>query len=268
MEYIHGTHEEEQDRLFILNRLLNERCLAKIHLKGDERVLDIGSGLGVFTRMLAARLASGHIVGVERSGQQLEKALKLGSTEIAELPLEFREGSAYELPLKKEEWHQFDLVFIRFLLEHLADPLQALSQAKKAMRTGARIMLMDDDHANFRIVPHTPAFEILWDLYCKVYEAMGNDPFIGRNLVSLLHRSGFSNFKIDFILFGAAASEPDFMHYANNLIGILAGAKKQIMQIGNLPDPEFERLLDEIRKWAQKPDATLWYAANWVEASA
>lgn len=267
MDYIHGTHEEEQERLFILNRLLNERCLEKIELIGDELTLDIGSGLGVFTRMLAHRLFYGRIVGVERSAQQLEKALKLSRSDEINLPVEFREGSAYDLPLESAEWGNFDLVFIRFLLEHLKDPLKALSQAKKAMKPGAKIILVDDDHENFRITPPTPAFGFLWNLYCKVYEKMGNDPFIGRNLVTLLHQAGFHDFKIDFVLFGAAASESDFFYYANNLIGILAGAKEQIIEVGDITAEVFEANLAEIDAWSKKPDATLWYAANWAEAT-
>jgi SAM-dependent methyltransferase len=266
LKYIHGTHEEEQDRLFNLNRLLNDRCLEKIRLVGDESVLDIGCGLGVFTRMLARRVGDGQVVGVERSIQQLQKATLLAERDDELSLVDFREGSAYNLPLREDEWANFDLVFIRFLLEHLSTPLQALVEAKRSLKPGGKIILIDDDHANFRITPHTKGFEILWNLYCKVYEKLGNDPFIGRNLVTLLHQSGFHSFKIDFVLFGAAASEPDFQHYANNLMGILVGAKEEIMDIGHLNSQDFEQHLSEIVNWSTREDAALWYAANWAEA--
>jgi len=266
LSYIHGTHEEEQSRLYILNRLLNQRCLDKIEIVGDELGLDIGSGLGVFSRMLAKKLLLGRMIGVERSPDQLNKARHLAREDHQDNLVEFREGSAYELPLKNNEWGTFDLVFIRFLLEHLAQPEIALQQAKKAMKPGAKIMLVDDDHANFRITPHTPAFEHLWTLYCRVYDKLGNDPYIGRNLVTLLHQTGFRNFKIDFILFGATAAEADFKHYANNLIGILEGAKAEIIQIGEVSEELFMTYIQELEAWSQKEDATLWYAANWAEA--
>ncbi|MBK8504120.1 MAG: class I SAM-dependent methyltransferase [Saprospiraceae bacterium] len=266
MKYIHGTHEEEQERLFTLNRLLNNRCLEKIILNGSESALDIGCGLGVFTRMLTRQLGKGKVVGIERSTEQLEKAAQLADRDNEYSLIDFREGSAYDLPLQDNEWANFDLVFIRFLLEHLSSPLEALAQAKKAVKSGGKIVLIADDHANLRITLHTEAFEILWKLYCKVYESLGTDPFIGRNLVTLLHQSGFQSFKIDFVLFGAASSEPDFKHYANNLLGILVGAKKEIMNIGKLNSNDFDRYIEEIVQWSDLEDATLWYAANWAEA--
>ncbi len=266
MNYIHGTHAEEQERLYFLNQLLNERCLQKITLTGDEQILDIGSGLGVFSRMLSRRLNTGSVVGIEKSTDQLDKARVL-AREQGEVDLvDFREGSAYDLPLKAVEWGSFDLIFIRFVLEHLNHPLKALEQARQALKDGGRIILVDDDHANFRITPQLPSFDLLWTLYCKVYEQMGNDPYIGRHLVTLLHEAGFRNFKIDFILFGAAASEADFYHYANNLLSILQGAGPKIREIGNLDHRTFERYLDEIKSWSQRKDAVLWYTANWAEA--
>jgi SAM-dependent methyltransferase len=268
MTYIHGTHEEEQDRLFILNTLLNQRCLNKIVLTGDEQVLDIGSGLGVFSRMLARTLRQGRVVGVEKSQDQLNKCLKLAQADNEADLVEFRPGGAYDLPVLTHEWGGYDLVFIRFLLEHLADPVRALLQAKKALKPGGRIILVDDDHASFQIAPFTPAFVKLWQLYCQAYQALGNDPYIGRNLVTLLHQAGFREFKIDFVLFGAAKSEQDFIHYANNLVGILKGAKNEIIKLGKVSEGEFEQDLAEIRAWSQKKDATLWYPANWAEARA
>jgi hypothetical protein len=44
--YIHGTHPEEQQRLSLLNRVLNPASLRELNLAGNERILDCGSGLG------------------------------------------------------------------------------------------------------------------------------------------------------------------------------------------------------------------------------
>jgi SAM-dependent methyltransferase len=216
MTYIHGTHQKEQERLYILNQLLNQRCLDKIKTNGHEQVLDIGSGLGVFSRMLARALPNGRVVGIEKSDDQLKRCQKLALEDNESALVDFRSGGAYDLPLLPYEWGSFDLVFMRFLLEHLADPVCALRQAREALKPGGRIVLIDDDHANFRISPATPAFEKLWDLYCRLYHQRGNDPYIGRNLVTLLHQATFRDFKIDFVLFGAAKAEKDFIHYANN----------------------------------------------------
>ena len=52
-QYIHGSSPKEQRRLAGLNELLNQACLSELALKGKESVLDIGRGLGQFTRAIA-----------------------------------------------------------------------------------------------------------------------------------------------------------------------------------------------------------------------
>lgn len=263
-EYIHGTHREEQDRLATLNQLLNDRCLAMIRLIGDEKVLDVGSGLGLFSRQIATRVRRGSVVGVEKSAEQLRTAVRWAEEAKESHLVDFREGSAYALPLQSHEVNTFDLAFVRFLLEHLDTPQRALLNIYAALKPGGIVYLVDDDHENFRIAPYTPAFDALWGPYNEAYRIRGNDPYIGRNLVTLLHEAGFDDFEIDFIKFGSAASEPDFHHYANNLIGILKGARQDILEITKITAQEFDEYIHEIQQWAKKPDAALWYAANFA----
>ena len=263
-KYIHGTSADEQSRLARLNALLNDRCATKIDLAGMEHLLDIGCGLGIFSRQLSRLLPHGRVVGVEKEQSQIEQGRRLSGVNATNDPADIRQGSAYDLPLSDMEWASFDYVFIRFLLEHLTDPNRAIAQAEKALAPGGRIILVDDDHANFRITPEQPAFDRLWGTYCQVYRELGNDPFIGRNLTTLLKGAGFEHLKIDFVLFGATADEDDFIYYSNNLIGILEGAKNEMKALYS-SDERFETDLEAIRAWSILPDATLWYAANWAE---
>jgi cyclopropane fatty-acyl-phospholipid synthase-like methyltransferase len=63
-EYIHGSSPEEQHRLSLLNGILNESCLRELNLQQGDKVLDLGSGLGQFTRLIAQTVGSaGHGVG-------------------------------------------------------------------------------------------------------------------------------------------------------------------------------------------------------------
>ena len=263
-KYIHGTSHEEQSRLAILNRLLNERCLKKIDLTGTERILDVGCGLGIFSRLLAQELSDGVVVGVEKEQAQIDAGSAIARDQQLKAEVDIRQGSAYRLPLAEDEWDSFNLCFIRFLLEHLDRPQDALVQVYRGLIPGGKIILVDDDHANFRITPETPAFENLWSAYCQVYEQLGNDPYIGRRLISLLRKVGFQQLRIDFVLFGATQDEKDFLHYANNLIGILEGASEEIREIYG-SENDFAADMQQIREWAALPDATLWYAANWAE---
>src|SRR5437879_8301787 len=80
--YIHGTAAEEQRRLSLLNDvLLNNASLREMALRGDERIIDFGSGLGQFTRAMARAVPRGRVVGIERNEEQLAGAYRLDAAE-------------------------------------------------------------------------------------------------------------------------------------------------------------------------------------------
>jgi len=76
--YIHGTDDDEQRRLSLMNDvLLNSAMLREMNLRGNERILDLGSGLGQFTRMMARAVPNGSVIGIEYSEEQLAAARRL-----------------------------------------------------------------------------------------------------------------------------------------------------------------------------------------------
>jgi trans-aconitate 2-methyltransferase len=48
--------------------------LARLELRGDERVLDAGCGTGRVTKLLVERLPRGHVIGVDASASMIERA--------------------------------------------------------------------------------------------------------------------------------------------------------------------------------------------------
>jgi cyclopropane fatty-acyl-phospholipid synthase-like methyltransferase len=61
--YIHGYSREEQERLTLMQQLVNEAELQVLDLAGAERILDVGAGLGQMVRALArAAGPSAHVM--------------------------------------------------------------------------------------------------------------------------------------------------------------------------------------------------------------
>jgi ubiquinone/menaquinone biosynthesis C-methylase UbiE len=265
-QYVHGTAPEEQDRLSLLNELINNACLRELKLSGGEKVLDVGSGLGQFTRLMARTVgSSGQVVGVEGDPRQIREAVRCAAEVGEEHLVELREGDAYALPLRDEEWGSFDVVYARFLLEHVSDPLKVVRQMVRAARRGGRIVLADDDHDLLRFWPEAPAVSSIWKAYARTYDRLGNDPYVGRRLVSLLHEAGARPKRNTWVFFGSCAGGPHFDEFIANIMNVLVGARDTIL-VQALVDPNhFDESMAAFRIWAHRPDAALWYAICWAE---
>src|SRR6266581_7370591 len=90
--YLHGTAPEEQRRLARLNELLNEASLREMQLRGGEKILEVGSGLGQFARLMRKAVGrEGRVLGIERSEEQMTEALRRAREDGEEELVEFRQ---------------------------------------------------------------------------------------------------------------------------------------------------------------------------------
>ena len=265
--YIHGTRPEEQQRLSVLNRLLNDASLRQMRVRPGDRILDVGSGLGQLTRALArAAGPAGHVVGVERDPEQMHEALRQAGAAGEDGLVDFRVGGAVDLPLDDDQWGTFDIVHARFLLEHVPDPPAVVGAMVRAARPGGRIVLEDDDHDVLRFFPELPETRRLWEAYFRTYAKFGRDPYVGRRLVAMLHQAGATPSGNTWLFFGSCAGSPNFDAMVANFVGVLEGARESVLAGGELPDSEIESGITALKSWSKRPEAALWYATCWAEA--
>jgi ubiquinone/menaquinone biosynthesis C-methylase UbiE len=254
--YIHGSNPSEQSRLTRLNDLINDRCLAKLNTEPGLKILDVASGLGQLTYRLSEAVGpTGLCLGVERDGNQRATAQRNFSAPN----LEFREGDALQLPLHANEIGAFDLVHMRFLLEHLPHPAQAVSQSWRALRPGGKIFLADDDHETLVLFPEPQGFKELWSAYMDSYMEVGNDPFIGRKLTKLLHDAGFKNIHNDVIFFGDCHGNDTFPLFVTNLAEVISTSKDIMIAANLITGDAYQAAIKNIYNWGNNPHAALWY---------
>jgi SAM-dependent methyltransferase len=266
--YIHGSEPSEQHRLSRLNDLLNEASLRRLNLQGGESILDVGSGIGQLTRAMAR--AAGHgtrVVAIERDADQLAEARRQARAAGEEAKVEMRHGDALALPLRDQEWGTFDIAHARFLLEHVSDPLAVVRGMVRAVRPGGRIVLADDDHDVLRLWPEPPGLMPLWSAYIRGYDRLGNDPYVGRRLVWLLHAAGAVSMHNDWIFFGGCAGSPVFRDIVQNLQKILSGARTLILSTGHFEEESFDQAIAALNDWSTRPDAAFWFAICWAQGS-
>ena len=264
--YIHGTSPDEQRRLSLMNDvLLNPASLREMNLAGRERILDFGSGLGQFTRAMARAVPGGHVVGIERDPAQRREAQRIAEAEGEASSVEFRAGDVVDLELPANEWGTYDVAHARFVLEHVREPLRVVRNMVRAVRPGGRIILADDDHDVLRLWPEPPGFSEVWRAYMRTYDRIGNDPFVGRRLVSLLAQAGAQPVRNHWIFFGGCAGMEIFDVLAANMLGVVITARQAILDMGLCDAAAFDASVESYRAWARRPDAAVWFAMSWAE---
>ncbi len=245
--------------------LLNQAELREMNLRGDERILDFGSGLGQFTRAMARAVPRGKVTGIERDEQQLAGSKRLAANDGEEKLADFRAGDVIDLDLPDREWGTFDLAHARFVLEHVTDPLRVVQNMVRAVRPGGRIVLADDDHDVLRLWPEPAGVNELWRAYMRTYDRNGNDPYIGKRLVALLHAAGAQPVRNTWIFFGGCAGMETFEVLAANMLGVVLTAKERIVGGDLLDERSFDAAVRNYRDWSKRPDAALWFSMCWAE---
>ncbi len=265
--YLHGTHEEEQQRLSALNTIVNDASLREMRLQGRERVLDLGSGLGQLARAMARAVTpNGSVVAIEGSPEQLASAERYARMAGESGFVDFRHGDVHALPLTAHEWGSFDVAHTRFVLEHVSRPDLVVQQMVDAVRPGGRVIVQDTDHSMARFVNTSRTFDRLWLAYQDVYRFTGGNPYVGRDVPRLLLGAGAALCRSTLINYGGCAGTPEFEVSVDHLVEMIAGAAPRIVEHGLLSQNEANESVRELRAWGQRPDAAFWFPFVWVEA--
>ena len=110
--------------------------IARLHLRGDEHILDVGCGDGKVTAELARTVPHGLVVGVDASAEMIGFAHKtFPASEISNL--KFQIADAREISSKTK----FDLVFSNAALHWVDDHEAILRGAASALKPHGRLAI-------------------------------------------------------------------------------------------------------------------------------
>ena len=156
--------------------------VAAANLKGDELLLDLGCGPGIYARRFARRLPRGQVTGLDLSAPMLryasKRARKDGLTN-----LQLLRGDAMELPFRGEA---FQAVNCCGALHLFPDPGYVLKEIHRVLGAGGSLTLAAFRHAA------NPIGRLRADIRRQLY---GLNSFSANDLNSMLTTAGFSRLR-------------------------------------------------------------------------
>jgi SAM-dependent methyltransferase len=188
MPYTHGHHESVL-RSHTWRTAENSCGYLLPHLRPGQDLLDVGCGPGTITGDLALLVAPGQVVGMDAAPEVVEQAAAYGEG-LGLGNLRFEVGDLFACGYPDAS---FDAVHLHQVLQHLADPVAALTELRRVLRTGGLLAARDSDYGAFTWAPSDRMLERWLELYVSVTERNGHDARIGPRLLAHAHAAGFSD---------------------------------------------------------------------------
>jgi arsenite methyltransferase len=129
--------------------LVWEELLDDLHLRGDERALDVGCGRGAVLTALARRLPTGRVSGIDlwsrydQSGNARDVTRHNASLEGVEDRVTIVTGDMRALPFADESFHVVVSSLAIHNLRSSADRAKAVAEGWRVLRPGGHLVIAD-----------------------------------------------------------------------------------------------------------------------------
>ncbi|HKA50267.1 MAG TPA: class I SAM-dependent methyltransferase [Candidatus Dormibacteraeota bacterium] len=187
--YVIRGGREGYDRLRVLaaaRRASTLELFQRAGLRPGMRCVDLGCGSGDVTLDLAVLAGpAGSVAGVDMDQAKLEFARAVARERgLANVAFEAADVT---------EWagsSEYDFVYCRFLLQHLARPVELLRRMWDAARPGGVLAVEDADLEGLFCDPDNAGFSFCQRMYAEVLARHGGDPGCARRLVRYFRETG------------------------------------------------------------------------------
>ena len=257
--YLHGFSTEEQDRLYRQARFSEQTIFASIDFSRQQRLLEVGVGVGAQTEIMLRRFPNLNVVGIDRSPRQLEQARKLlDSVKVGEGRFELKNMDAAELEFETGE---FDAAFICWILEHASDPARILSEVRRVLKAGSPIVINEVMNSSFFLEPYSPNTWKYWMAYNDFQLEQGGDPFVGAKLGNLLLQQGYEQIQTEVKTWHLDNRHPsDRRQVINFWTELLLSAAEQLTESGCVTNEIVEGMKSELKTVAHDPNAVFYFS--------
>jgi SAM-dependent methyltransferase len=205
--YVHGYQPRENERLHDQAGTLVDLLHSDTTYPRGSAVLEAGCGVGAQTVTLARRSPHARFTSVDVSADSIAEARRrvqrAGLTNV-----ELRQADILDLPVKSES---FDHVFVCFVLEHLARPVEALMALNRVLRPGGTTTVIEGDHGSAYFHPDSPAAHAAIACQVELQRRAGGNALIGRQLHPLMVEAGLDAVHVSARMVYVDSSRPELV---------------------------------------------------------
>lgn len=238
MKYVHGYDQRENIRLQDQASTLVELLHSDTRYPANSRVLEAGCGVGAQTITLVRNSPEAHITSIDISLSSVAEAKKkierAGFANVS-----FRQGDIFNLPFKPES---FDHIFVCFVLEHLAQPVEALHCLKNLLKAGGTITVIEGDHGSTYFYPDSEAAHKAIQCQVALQKKAGGNANIGRELYPLLNTAGFAAIRVSPRMVYVDSSKPHLVEgfTKNTFTAMIEGVRESSIKAGLIDEKTFD----------------------------
>ncbi len=250
--YTHGHHESVL-RSHRWRTAENSAAYLLPRLSPEQRLLDVGAGPGTITLDLAGRVA--HVTATEIGETELELSRQAAET-AGVTNIDFRVEDVHALSIEDAA---YDVVHAPQVLQHVADPVQALREMRRVTRSGGVVAVRDSDYAGFVWWPESAELTEWLRLYHRAARANGGEPDAGRRLVSWARAAGFTDIAATSSTWCFADPEDRAWWggmWADRFTD--SAVARQLVDSGDATTADLARVADGWRSWAEAEDG--WFS--------
>jgi SAM-dependent methyltransferase len=249
MAYVHGYDERANERLHDQAQALIDLLHADTSYPAGSLVLEAGCGVGAQTVTLAQRSPEARFVSIDVEQESVADARRRVQ-EAGVANVQLREADIFSLPFERQS---FDHVFVCFVLEHLARPVEALRILREVLKPGGTITVIEGDHGSTYFHPDSAAAHAAIQCQVELQRAAGGDSNIGRRVYPLLVEAGLDAVHVRPLMVYVDASRPELVDgfTRKTFTAMIEGVREDAIAAGLIEPERFDQGIRDLYRTAE-----------------